>query len=94
MNWRDKASCRTAPRTADFIPGPRDLNTLRGLAQEWCADCPALQACATYADRYRTVGLWAGVWRTRQAGSGAYRATPLIPEAPVPQLGRRTKGAA
>lgn len=33
-------------------------------ARRWCAHCPVLVECQTFADRYREVGLWGAEWRT------------------------------
>ena len=39
----------------------------RQAAEENCARCPLIQACADYADRHGCVGVWGGSYRTGTA---------------------------
>jgi WhiB family transcriptional regulator, redox-sensing transcriptional regulator len=94
MQWRDKASCRDVDPAlffADAESGPA-LRRLRPIAEQNCLGCPALERRAVYADDRRETGLWAGAYRTDRRGP--YMRRPLIPGAPLFELGPKVAEAA
>lgn len=82
--WRADAACGEA-NTDLFAPGDNRSRTAqaehRRTAQRYCAGCPVITACNTYAGEQLVEGLWAGSFRTREHGRGKYTVTPLIPQA-------------
>jgi hypothetical protein len=68
-HWTHQAACRGVPDPNIFYTeNPRHSGPSREVtatAQQYCAHCPVIAACATYADQERCEGLWGGVWRNR-----------------------------
>jgi WhiB family redox-sensing transcriptional regulator len=92
MSWRDKAACDGADWTLFFSDseGGDAFARMKPIAEEHCATCPVLMACAEHADAGREKGLWAGSYRTERVGP--YRRERLIPQAPILPLPARRRG--
>jgi transcription factor WhiB len=94
MNWRDQARCANTDPALFFAAaedGPA-LRRMRPIAEQNCLGCPSLERCAVYADDRRETGLWGGAYRTSRLGP--YIRRPLIPGAPLFELGPKVAEAA
>lgn len=81
--WQDDALCHDAP-TELFFPdvraGSNPHLSVGPVAEHWCRVCPVRAQCGEFADEYRLVGLWGGVWRTISVRS-SYTRLPLVADA-------------
>jgi WhiB family transcriptional regulator, redox-sensing transcriptional regulator len=93
-SWRDEARCGDVDPELFFADKDSGsvLRRMRTVAAENCLGCPSLERCAEYADDRREVGLWAGAYRTDRLGP--YMRRPLIPGAPLFELGPKVAEAA
>lgn len=90
--WQDQASCRGANPEQFWSDSSNDaaVEAMRETAQQYCATCPALAACAEDADNSCAQGLWGGSLRT--GATNKYRRIPLIDNAPQFPLTNRRAG--
>lgn len=71
-DWAERAACTAAPRdtwpafgtSEDARRGHAIPITAVAAAREYCARCPVIDECATYAAAVRAFGLWGGQWRS------------------------------
>ena len=70
MGWRSEAACRTAD-PALFFPDSRSSSESVAMALEYCAACPARDACLTDAMQYSAAddhGIAGGLTRPKRMG--------------------------
>lgn len=82
MGWRVRAACRTADPEVFFpevLAGQSFQKVTEHVAWRYCAGCPVRALCDDYAERTRSLGLWAGTWRRYR--NSEYLRDPVIPSA-------------
>jgi len=73
-SWMSRGACREANQELFF--GTKEQ--AQQVARQYCAVCPVIAECATYADLRYLEGLWGGEFRTSTgAGRGAYISEPV-----------------